>query len=162
MCAWRYVRARRGIDLVSPSPSRKDIMEKFKEAEIAADLSAGGFSDPVPGPFPVRSKTSHFKFFPLANVDIAKSQRMEGLSVFLVDIFDLLKMKLYAGGPRDTLDVAELVRANPGIGEWQSGQREMTTSTKNSNPLFSSWMCVIPGRTKTPKRRVWDRAVTGV
>jgi len=117
VCAWGYVRATRDIDLVSPWPA-KDIVEKFREAGVDTILSIGDFSDPVPWTISGSIDDVPFQILPpLANMDIAKSMRMEGLSVLLVDLFDLLKMKLYAGGPRDILDVAELVRANPDIRE---------------------------------------------
>jgi hypothetical protein len=111
-----YVRATADVDLIVKA-SLESVRSRLKRDGIAATLHRG---DPTAGDFPCLKGTLDGVPFdimpPLVPLDWKRAVQVPiraGMTLPIVDLEGLIRLKLRAQGPRDLLDVAALVRRHP-------------------------------------------------
>jgi hypothetical protein len=111
-----YVRATADVDLIVKA-SLESVRSRLKGDGIAASLHRG---DPTEGDFPCLKGTLDGVPFdimpPLVPLDWQRAVRVPirpDVTLPIVDLEGLIRLKLRAQGPRDLLDVAALVRRHP-------------------------------------------------
>ncbi len=111
-----YVRATGDIDLIVKA-SLESVRARLKRNGIPASLHRG---DPTEGDFPCLKGTLAGVPFdimpPLVPLDWQRAVRVSirpDVTLPIVDLEGLIRLKLRAQGPRDLLDVAALVRRHP-------------------------------------------------
>jgi hypothetical protein len=115
--AWGHVRATQDVDFVT-RVDPKEVQRRLAEAGIDADLRRG---DVLAGdvPWVVHGALQGIAFDVFPATIAVNWQRGREVSLFeggvlrIIDLTDLLRMKLVAGGPRDLWDVAALVKQHP-------------------------------------------------
>ena len=118
VAAWGYVRATDDIDFVARLPANV-VVERLAAAGIPSRIQKGGgvLDDGIE--WCVRGRVGDVQFDILPPVvplhlDRAAPVRLAGGSIIrVVDLDDLLRLKLKAGGPQDLLDAAQLIRKHP-------------------------------------------------
>ena len=121
-----YVRATGDVDLIVKA-SLESVRARLKRNGIRASLHRG---DPTAGDFPCLKGTLAGVPFdimpPLVPLDWRRAVRVPmrpEVTLPIVDLGGLIRLKLRAQGPRDLLDVAALVRRHP---EELAAAREMS------------------------------------
>jgi len=127
--AWGHVRATEDIDFVS-SLDPDALQQLLTRHQIRTELRRG---DVLEGDIPwvIHGKVGSVPFQvlpPLVSIAWENAIRVTlpgGGELLIVALADLIKLKLRASGPRDLLDVAELLRRYPEMRdearEWASG-----------------------------------------
>lgn len=113
---WSQPRATRDIDLLLLARSEKldDLVQTLCKAGLNAELRRGGFDDPVP--LLIRADYLDIiiatKKYEAETVDKSITVEFAGRDIPVASPEYLIILKLKAGGPRDLLDVKELLASN--------------------------------------------------
>ncbi len=146
--AWGFVRATEDVDFVSDlAPSA--LVRQLASAGVRTELKRG---DILEGDIPwvVEGEIDGFPFQimpPLAPVEWSRARvvpLVQGGALRVVDLDTLLRLKLRAGGPKDLMDVSELLALHP---DRLPGARNAAEAYGVSS-LLETW---IKGR--RPRRR---------
>jgi hypothetical protein len=127
--AWNYPRHTRDLDLgtdLDPGTAFPGIARRLRAVGLTVEERLPDGDDPLGGLLRVEKKGLRpielVNFYnplrPRRNpgrraVERALPSRLAPSSLRLVDLPDLIALKLYAGGPKSTLDVLELLARNP-------------------------------------------------
>ncbi|OGQ89117.1 MAG: hypothetical protein A2289_13070 [Deltaproteobacteria bacterium RIFOXYA12_FULL_58_15] len=115
--AWGHVRATQDVDFVCRS-APEEIVELLEAEGFSVQLRRGNVLD-GDLEWVIRGKAGRFRFDVLAppvEIDWEACTRVEivdGVSVQLIGLADLIQLKLKAGGNRDLWDVAKLLQLHP-------------------------------------------------
>lgn len=147
MAPHNVIRATEDVDVLigRSAPKIGDLASRLQSLGYKLEVSKASFDDPLGGVIIVQVPTSSGEFpcdliFPARGwqasaVKNAVAVQMEGFSVRVVRAHDLFLLKLYAGGPQDLLDAAQLYEiqdsatkadwkeAATGIGEHEAFER---------------------------------------
>ncbi|MHB1927748.1 MAG: hypothetical protein ACYCRD_10900 [Leptospirillum sp.] len=117
LSAWGVPRATRDIDFAA-SGGPKEIASRLAESGVWAEVHRGDPDDPIP--WSVRGVIDGVPFDilpPLEGLSVLDGISVEshGFKTRVCRIKDLVRLKFYAGGPKDILDVAGLATVRPEI-----------------------------------------------
>lgn len=111
-----YVRATKDVDFIV-KPPLESAQARLGEQGLASTLKRG---DPMEGNFPCLKGNVHGVPFdvmpPLVRLDWERSVKLpmtKRVTIQVVDLEGLIRLKVRASGPRDLLDVAALVLRHP-------------------------------------------------
>jgi hypothetical protein len=114
--AWSPPRATMDVDLlVLAEPEKLDLLvQALCEAGMQAELRRGGFADPIP--FLIRADSLDIivatKKYEAEAVEQSIAVNIAGRDIPVASPEFLILLKLKAGGPRNLMDVRELLAAN--------------------------------------------------
>lgn len=127
--AWNYPRYTRDFDLgtdLDPGTAFPAIARRLRARGLTVEERVPDVDDPLGGLLRIEKKGLRpielINFYnplrPRRNpgrraIDRALPRRLAPSSLRLVDLPDLIALKLYTGGPKSTLDVLELLARNP-------------------------------------------------
>lgn len=144
--AWGYERGTKDVDFAT-SLSPRETVKRFESEGVVAKIVYGEPGDPIP--WSVNGEITGVPFNilpPLEGISIEKGIDLSigGDIIRLCRIDDLVRLKLYAGGPQDILDVARLMAFRPEIEQYainqakKYGVEEKLIAFRNSRPPLSS------------------------
>jgi hypothetical protein len=127
--AWNYPRHTRDFDLgtdLDPATAFPGICRRLRALGLTVEERLPDVDDPLGGLLriekrglrPIELINFYNPLRPRRNpgrraVERALPERLVPSSLRLVDLPDLIALKLYAGGPKSTLDILELLERNP-------------------------------------------------
>jgi hypothetical protein len=115
--AWGHVRATQDVDFVTREEPAA-VRQRLVEAGIDVELRRGDrLAGEIPWLLHGELETIPFDVFPpTVAIDWQRGREIRlpiGVAVRIIDLPDLLRMKLKAAGPRDLWDIAALVKQHP-------------------------------------------------
>lgn len=111
--AWGFSRNTGDVDFAS-ALSPQILLERLLSLGIAARLRTGDPDDPLPWVVAGHYRQTGFQIIPnMSGIDFGASIVLPGTEVRIVDLEGLIRTKIYAGGPKDLWDVANLVLMYP-------------------------------------------------
>lgn len=139
--AWGHVRATEDIDFVS-SLEPEELQELLATREIPTELKRG---DVLAGDLPwvLHGKVGQVKFqvlpppVPLAWDKATLVSMPDGAELRVVDLPDLIRLKLHAGGSGDLWDVAVLLQKHP---DMRDAARQWADDVGRLKDLDASWL----------------------